>query len=1368
MDKKTTKILIIFVLFFIGFILQFSSSNAMEARILVINSYHRGFSWTDNQINGIDSAFAESGLKYDLEIKYLDTKHTPSSPEYYEHFYNLFRFRSISKLPDLIITTDDDALNFVLEYKEKLFPGIPHVFCGVSMSNDLKLQALKNITGIYDDADIKKNIDLAIKLFPNTKNLVFVHDQTTTGLSQAKEAERLIDKYPGYVFFFITDMPILQIQNSIANLPEKSAVFYLTFNVDKDGDDYTHEESSKIILTNCKSPVFGERDAYLGNGILGGNVIYGFEHGKQAGKIAVSILKGSNINNIPIVKEPISTTVFDFNLLTKFNLKSNVLPVNSIIINEPITFFTRHKNVLIPAVIIILLQLLILIVLFVNILKKRRAVNELSLSEQRFRTFIEDAPVSILISKNGVVRFANKFLIHLLGYKKDNELLNKPITDLVVTPERTKISDNNRKRESGDYVISSYETIALKSDGTEFPILVEAKAIKLPEGLSTIVFIKDFTEIKEYIGKIEESENNYKNLLDSIPSSIFKFDKNWNCLVANTMAYKYFRLASSIVPSTVDDINEEIDKISIFSDVKQLDLVSNKAYYLTEYKMSDKRTRWVEVIVNALSDGNLVIINDITEKITSEQSIKEQAELLEHVSDAIISFDTNFNVRTWNKSAEHIYGWTMNEAIGSNMNDILLPVEAPDDSDFWKIYNEREFWHSDLKFFKQNNEIVEVHCHLTQIKGKDGNILGGVCVNRDITKLKRTEEFMKLSQLCLDNAEDIIMWFDSEGTIQYANQSACTILGYSKEELLKFGAYDVVGPHTIESWANYWDDLKSKGSITYDAYLKTKSGEILPYEKNANYLEIEDKQYNFSFLRNIAERKKHETALANEKERLAVTLRSIGDGVIVTDTEGRITLINKSAELMTGCFNDEVQGMNTVEVYKVLDEKTKIPQNELFASVTNGGYAAENIKNKILVASDGKERIISESIAPIKDKNSETIGYVLVFRDITDKVIYEKELETAEKLRSIGVLAGGIAHDFNNILTAIVGNLALAENQIEHKNMEKILDILKNTEKAAFRAKNLTKQFLTFAKGGEPISKSVNLGEIITDSASFAIRGSNVKLKLELDEDLSPVYVDDGQISQVVQNLVINAVQAMDAGGSIILRAENVSLDGSSMKKIPLNPGDYVMVSVVDFGIGIPQNIISKIFDPYFTTKSDGTGLGLATSFSIISKHNGFLTVDSDVNKGSIFSFYLPVADSEPVTSDAVKIIPANHDAKILIMDDDLMIRETISEIVSILGFECFTAETGEQAIEIYKQSVVTNSPIDIIIMDLTVPGGKGGKEAVVDILKINPDAKVVVSSGHSTDPIMSDFRNYGFCAVLVKPYEMKEFTMTINTILNL
>ncbi|MDP2362808.1 MAG: PAS domain S-box protein, partial [Ignavibacteria bacterium] len=317
--------------------------------------------------------------------------------------------------------------------------------------------------------------------------------------------------------------------------------------------------------------------------------------------------------------------------------------------------------------------------------------------------------------------------------------------------------------------------------------------------------------------------------------------------------------------------------------------------------------------------------------------------------------------------------------------------------------------------------------------------------------MKRTEEFMQLSQICLDNAEDIIFWFDSDGIIKYANQSACSILEYSLEELLKFGAYDIVGPHTIENWANYWDELRVKGSLTYDAYLKTKSGEILPYEKNANYLEIDGKQYNFSFLRNIADRIKHETALANEKERLAVTLRSIGDGVIVTDIQGKITLMNKSAEHLTGYFLDEVLGMNTSEVYKVLDEKTKLPLNEILASSFNNGYVTENMKNKILLSPDGNERIISESIAPIRDNKSETIGYVVVFRDITEKVVFEKERETAEKLRSIGVLAVGIAHDFNNILTAIVGNLALAENQIELNNNQKILEIIKNTEKAAFR-----------------------------------------------------------------------------------------------------------------------------------------------------------------------------------------------------------------------------------------------------------------------------------------------------------------------------
>ncbi len=394
---------------------------------------------------------------------------------------------------------------------------------------------------------------------------------------------------------------------------------------------------------------------------------------------------------------------------------------------------------------------------------------------------------------------------------------------------------------------------------------------------------------------------------------------------------------------------------------------------------------------------------------------------------------------------------------------------------------------------------------------------------------------------------------------------------------------------------------------------------------------------------------------------------------------------------------------------------------------------------------------------------SDYISQMITMNSMHNKLFKWQDMLRAHKLESLGILAGGIAHDFNNILTAILGNVSLVK--MWSNPSDKIYPRLDAVERASIRAINLTQQLLTFSKGGAPIKKTTSILELIRDSAEFALRGSNIKCEFDMEEDILPVEVDKGQISQVIHNLVINAEQAMPAGGKIIIKAKNIKVKKHESFQIP--EGIYIMISIIDSGTGIPGEVLSKIFDPYFTTKQKGTGLGLAIAYSIIKNHGGIITVDSEYGKGSVFNIYLPASDISPINEEMSEDKLYKWKGRILVMDDEEIVRNTIGDMLVDIGYTVEFAMEGSEAIRKYKEAKLSGRPYDIVIMDLTVPGGMGGKDAVKEILKFDPSARVVVSSGYSNDPVMANYQIYGFSGVITKPYELKKLSKELYRVMN-
>ncbi|MCK4425424.1 MAG: response regulator [Deltaproteobacteria bacterium] len=387
---------------------------------------------------------------------------------------------------------------------------------------------------------------------------------------------------------------------------------------------------------------------------------------------------------------------------------------------------------------------------------------------------------------------------------------------------------------------------------------------------------------------------------------------------------------------------------------------------------------------------------------------------------------------------------------------------------------------------------------------------------------------------------------------------------------------------------------------------------------------------------------------------------------------------------------------------------------------------------------------------------------IVIIRNITERKQMQGELLKVQKLESIGILAGGIAHDFNNILTGILGNISLAKMYTNPE--DKIFEKLIEAKKASLRARDLTQQLLTFSKGGQPIVKTASVTKLLKDTTSFALTGSNARCEFSMSEDLWPVEMDEGQMSQVINNLVINAVMSMPKGGTIKVRAENASLGTERTKQsLPLEGGKCVKISIQDQGTGIPKEHLQKIFDPYFTTRKKGSGLGLAISYSIVQKHHGYITAESELGVGTTFHILLPASEKELITERHAKEIVRGEKGRVLIMDDEEIVRDIASGMLKHIGYEVKVAKDGAEAIALYEQAQESQFPFNVVILDLTVPGGMGGKEAIEKLIELDPQAKAIVSSGYSSDPVMSNFREYGFSSVVSKPYKIEELREALH-----
>lgn len=598
---------------------------------------------------------------------------------------------------------------------------------------------------------------------------------------------------------------------------------------------------------------------------------------------------------------------------------------------------------------------------------------------------------------------------------------------------------------------------------------------------------------------------------------------------------------------------------------------------------------------------------------------------------------------------------------------------------------------------------------------------------------------------------------EENSIISHANNKFAEITGFSVKEIEgKMKWTEFVVKEDLERMLSHHKQRrkpKSNEPTTYEFRFKKRNGEIRNILLNIDM--IPGTKKSIASLMDLTEIKKMQHELFEREKQYRTIVEESNDTIIIYKGK-RILFVNNMGIKLSGYSRKELYKMNLLEMFTAeSQEKMK----SIIIRRMKGELIPHHYETEITTKS-GEVRIVSISGRLVKYINEDAV--LIVASDITDKKKMEKQFIENDKMESIAVLAGGIAHDFNNLLTGIIGNLSLMNLA---DNIDEIRKIIVKTEKAADRAIKLTNQLLTFSSGGAPVKQEISVYNVLKESIEFSLHGSKIKCEFDENIEINNINADENQIAQVINNIVINAIQSMPNGGILKVKAGNKTIKKSS--HLIIEPGEYIYISIKDTGTGIPKNIIKKIFEPFFTTKQTGSGLGLATAYSIIKNHNGYIDIKSEIGKGAEFIIYLPSIPGKSICSQNIKTYIEKGTGRVLILDDEKMIREVAGEMLEKIGYDVEVSDNSAQAIELYSQSMKDNNKFDVVILDLTLPGDIGGEEVIKELIKIDPEIKAIVSSGYSNDPVMSNFKEYGFKAVVPKPYRINDLSAALKQLLN-
>jgi two-component system, cell cycle sensor histidine kinase and response regulator CckA len=790
--------------------------------------------------------------------------------------------------------------------------------------------------------------------------------------------------------------------------------------------------------------------------------------------------------------------------------------------------------------------------------------------------------------------------------------------------------------------------------------------------------------------------------------------------------------------------------------------------------------------------------------------------IISTMSDALLIVNNEDRIITANTAACNILGYSAAELAKKPVNSIFADVAAAsqlqDITWFGTMMSAGSIGDIQSLFVTKSGATVPISLSASTLKDASGQIVGMVFICRDITERKHGQEALKAAhdelehkvaqrtadlerlneqlkieltnstlaeeemrnserryRAIVDDHTELICRFLADTTLTFVNGAFCRYFGRTQEALVgtRLAGIIVEDDRTrlldhIASCAAARNASPVECRVHADAGVRWQQLIIRPlYDKGGGLIEFQAVGID------VTDRTAAQEALAAEKERLMVTLRSIGDGVATTDTGGTIVLLNSVAEHLTGFTQREAEGRRIDDCLYIVNERSHSRLENPVSSVLVKKEIVTHDDDLLLVARDGTRRTISLAGAPIRDSHDRIVGAVLVFRDITERRTLESELFKARKLESMGVLAGGIASDFSTLLSEIITHLFTAK--IHLKAGDDAYRHISDAEAAAFRASRLTKQLLTFSKGDATVKERTSIKSLIEDSVGFCLSGSRATYRLELPDDLSVVEVDRGQIDQAISNIVINADQAMPDGGTIFIAAHTLSLSPEAValpshivRASRLEPGNYVCISIRDEGVGIPPENLDKIFDPYFTTKPGSNGLGLTTAYSIIKKHNGYISVSSEPGAGATFCVYIPAVKEKPDNKGRRKS-DSRKKTRLLLLAEEVKERQAFSDIVNTFGCSVDFVSEWDEAFLCYKIVLGSADSFAAVIISCGSDYADFLRERLDALRALDPSCRVIIAAEAGVPTDVEALRRLGSVGVITKPFSLEEISVVLQ-----